>query len=44
MLRGGSWFRDLQYFRVSYRFNYQPDWRSYGAGLRLALPPVQSGG
>ena len=35
--RGGSWFDDAGYCRVPYRYNYDPDNRSYYVGFRLAL-------
>ena len=35
--RGGSWYSDAWYCRVSYRHIYDPTYRSYFIGLRLAL-------
>ena len=35
--RGGSWFSNAQYCRVSNRFNYYPGYRYYNIGMRLAL-------
>ena len=37
VLRGGSWFNSARYCRVSNRFYYVPDFRSYSFGFRLAL-------
>ena len=37
VIRGGSWISYAGFCRVSYRFNFDPDDRSYGLGLRLAL-------
>lgn len=38
VLRGGSWFNDARRCRVSYRVNYDPDYRDFYFGLRLCLP------
>ena len=35
--RGGSWYFDEWFCRVSFRNSVTPDYRSYGIGLRLAL-------
>ena len=35
--RGGSWYFDEWFCRVSFRNGVSPDYRSYGIGLRLAL-------
>ena len=37
VLRGGSWNRSARLCRVSYRYYYDPDYRSNSLGLRLAL-------
>lgn len=37
VLRGGSWFSYARFVRVSSRGNYNPDYRYYGNGLRLAF-------
>ena len=37
VLRGGSWNYLAWSVRVSYRYNYTPDYRCYNNGLRLAL-------
>ena len=37
VFRGGSWNGGVGYCRVSYRSNDNPDYGSYGLGLRLAL-------
>ncbi len=39
VLRGGSWYDDARYCRVSYRDYRNPDNRSYFFGLRLVLFP-----
>lgn len=38
VLRGGSWFNDSRYCRVSFRCGDNPFFRYYGYGLRLLLP------
>ena len=38
VLRGGSWCNFANHCRVSYRYGYDPRYRSDGCGLRLALP------
>ena len=38
VLRGGSWYYDARYCRVSYRFIISPDGRSISYGFRLVLP------
>ena len=35
--RGGSWYFDEWFCRVSFRNSFSPTYRSYGIGLRLAL-------
>ena len=35
--RGGGWFNDASYCRLSVRFYYTPDFRLDILGLRLAL-------
>ena len=35
--RGGSWYFDEWFCRVSFRNSAVPSFRSYGIGLRLAL-------
>jgi len=37
VLRGGSWGNDGGYVRSAIRYWYQPDYRSYDVGCRLAL-------
>ena len=37
VLRGGSWYLNAWFCRVSYRYGYYPDLRSDDVGLRLAL-------
>ena len=37
VLRGGSWRNDARSCRSSYRFDDDPDYRSYSNGLRLVL-------
>ena len=37
VLRGGSWFSDARYCRVSYRHCYTPSFSDYDLGLRLAF-------
>ena len=37
VLRGGCWIRNARNCRVSYRYDYSPDYRSNVLGLRLAL-------
>ncbi|MCL2414960.1 MAG: SUMF1/EgtB/PvdO family nonheme iron enzyme [Bacteroidales bacterium] len=37
VLRGGSWYFNARYCRVSYRFSYSPDDRHFSIGFRLAL-------
>ena len=39
VLRGGSWFNNAGYCRVSYRHNYTPSYRYYLYGFRLVLAP-----
>jgi len=36
VIRGGSWAYDAKFCRVSYRYYYTPDTRSYDLGFRLA--------
>ena len=36
VLRGGSWYDDAEYCRVSYRYGYVPDFRRLSYGIRLA--------
>ena len=35
--RGGSWYFDEWFCRVSFRNGLSPSYRSYGIGLRLAM-------
>ena len=37
VLRGGSWYSSAKICRVSYRYDYFPDYRSYYIGFRLVL-------
>jgi serine/threonine protein kinase len=39
VLRGGSWFNDPQYCRVSFHFNSAPNYRLRDYGFRLVLVP-----
>ena len=41
VVRGGSWYNEAQYCRLSHRGSAPPDWRLYYIGLRLALPSLQ---
>ena len=36
--RGGGWFYDARFCRLSYRYNIDPDFRNGGNGLRLVFP------
>ena len=38
IVRGGAWFMDPKYSRVSFRAGYNPK-KGYGAGLRLVMEP-----
>jgi formylglycine-generating enzyme required for sulfatase activity len=37
VLRGGSWYWNAKCFRVSYRYNYEPDYGDYSGGFRCVL-------
>jgi formylglycine-generating enzyme required for sulfatase activity len=39
VFRGGSWYGDARYCRVSIRSYYSPGYSSYDLGLRLVLSP-----
>ena len=41
VVRGGSWYNEARYCRLSHRGSAPPDWRLYYIGLRLALPSLQ---
>ncbi len=40
VLRGGSFFNDLDGARCAYRLNFTPDGHNYGIGLRICVSPV----
>lgn len=42
VLRGGSWYNDAWYCRLSYRFDGSPDFAYYNLGFRLALSELRT--
>jgi len=37
VIRGSSWYWSAKCFRVSYRYNYGPDYSDYSGGFRCVF-------